>query len=57
VYGGRLTRRALAVISFLVALLIASVGPSSVMYAEWFWPLFALVMKAPFIKEANRSES
>jgi teichuronic acid biosynthesis protein TuaE len=41
------------VASVMVAFVIAAVGPSSLFLVEWFWPLMALVMKAPFLLAAG----
>jgi teichuronic acid biosynthesis protein TuaE len=41
-------------LSLLVGFVISSVGPSSLIGCEWFWPLIALTFKAPFITENQK---
>lgn len=36
-------------VCFMISFIPAAVGPSSVLLTEWFWPLFALMMKIPFV--------
>lgn len=43
----------LLVISVLLAFVVGAVGPSSLLLTEWFWPLLALVLKAPAIQFEN----